>query len=144
MTDLLDTKTREELGRAIEQGLDGPAVTGRQVSRVAARLLARGWLPPVPAMLTAEEIALEDPRVLRRIAWALQEEESPAPWIQRAFDALSMAQGNAAKVEKLQRHLAYHHDDLNRLRSRASIEQCDDPMCIEARGVRDTQNEAKP
>lgn len=81
-----------------------------------------------------------DPRVAERILRALDDEDSPAPWIERAFHSLALAQGNAAKVALLQRSLAYHHDDLNRFRRRASTEECDEAICVEAKTVRDAQN----
>jgi hypothetical protein len=42
------------------------------------------------------------PEVLDRIHRALEDEDSPAPWIQRAFDALGHAQAAAARAEALE------------------------------------------
>lgn len=52
-------------------------------------------------------LALEEmsPDVIDRIRRALEDEESPAPWIGRAFHSLALAQGNAARVEELEKAL---------------------------------------
>lgn len=42
-----------------------------------------------------------DPAVLERIRVALENEESPAPWIARAFEALGLAQAHEARTRRV-------------------------------------------
>jgi hypothetical protein len=60
----------------------------------------RAMSGPGPAAMTVHLHSEITPEVLERIHRALEDEESPAPWIQRRFDALAMAKGNAAASRK--------------------------------------------